>query len=165
MGKELALVRVLPGFLPALLAFAFVQLFLIVRITPVPVCSSFNDFLLLLLIFFPMVDDDFLQIVVRLSNCRSEGFVYFTRCGKCVSCSFVYFRFPYRPLGLVPRDSNSPCRLRFLFFTHFMRVLNHVGFMEFQFYRRYTKYSTPFTNPSAVGYPAVLADVVLLFLN
>ena len=62
MGKEVVLVKVLPVFLPALLAFAFVQLFLIVRITPVPVCSSFNDFLLLLLLFFPMADG-FPQII------------------------------------------------------------------------------------------------------
>ena len=41
--------------LPALLVFAFVQLFLIVRITFVPVWSSFKDFLLLLLLFFPIV--------------------------------------------------------------------------------------------------------------
>ena len=81
MGKEVVLVRVLPVFLPALLAFAFVQLFLIVRITPVPVCSSFNGFLLLLLLFFPMADG-FRQ---NIGSDPSVSFVYFARCGKCVS--------------------------------------------------------------------------------
>ena len=66
MGKEVVLVMVLPVFFPALLVFAFVQLFLTVLITLVPVCSSFNGFLLLLLLFFPMADD-FPQIIVKLS--------------------------------------------------------------------------------------------------
>ena len=40
--------------------------------------------------------------------------------------------------------------------------------MELQFYFltvAILNIPLPFTNPSAVGYPAVLADVVLLFLN
>ena len=67
MGKEVALVSVPPGFFPALLTFAFVQLFLIVLITPDPVCSSFNDFLLLLLPLLLPMADHFLQISVKLS--------------------------------------------------------------------------------------------------
>ena len=56
MGREVVLVMALSAFvLPALLVFAFVQLFLTVRITFFPVWSSFKDFLLLLLLFFPIV--------------------------------------------------------------------------------------------------------------
>ena len=67
MGKEVALVSVLPGFFPALLTFAFAQPFLIVLITPDPVCSSFNDFLLLLLPLLLPMADHFLQVSVKLS--------------------------------------------------------------------------------------------------
>ena len=66
MGKEVALVSVLPGFFPALLTFAFAQPFLIVLITLDPVCSSFTAFLLLLLLLLPMADH-FSQIIVKLS--------------------------------------------------------------------------------------------------
>ena len=67
MGKEVALVSVPPGLFPALLAFAFVQLFLTVLITLDPVCSSFDDFLLLLFPLLLPMADHFLQVSVKLS--------------------------------------------------------------------------------------------------
>ena len=60
MGREVVLVRVFSVFLPARLTFAFVQLFLMVRIMPVPVCSSLKDFLLLLLLLLLPMADGFL---------------------------------------------------------------------------------------------------------
>ena len=78
IGKEVVLVMVF-SLLPALLDFAFPQLFLIVRITLLPGWHSFKDFLLLL--FFPIVDILSVQTLRRLVLFQ---FVYFAYCGKCV---------------------------------------------------------------------------------
>ena len=88
IGKEVVLVMLF-SLLPALLDFAFPQLFLIVRITLLPGWHSFKDFLLLL--FFPIVGV-FCQFKFFADSFCSSLFISLTAGNASADLLFTKFR-------------------------------------------------------------------------
>ena len=110
IGREAVLVIAFSIFVPpALLVFAFPQLFLIVRITSLPIWHSFKDFLLLL--FFPIVD---IFVDSNSSSTRSVPICLFRLLREMRQLTCCLLSFANCPPGLQPAKYEFSGSLRII---------------------------------------------------